>query len=431
MNISHVKISNILGIAELEFDAGQFNLIEARNGSGKTSVLEAIKAAFRGGHDATLLRKGADKGEIVLVLDDGQEIVRRVSATKSDTVVRRGGKQVARPAEIINYLTDLLSVNPVDFLRAPKKDRVRVLLESMPLVVDPERMQTIAGGFMFQMPKPDVHALQVIDVVHKAIYDERTHTNRSVKEKEGTIVQLRAALPEQPGGMAGDETQLTAALQEAADGLEAERQRITAKLESLRADHNARLDVLRQQIEDEKAAFADTEAKAGLQRQRAVDKHGAIVGPINEALAGIRANRDAAAKREQSLRIIDQFDGEAQELRDKADAMTASLEALEQYKIELLSSLPIAGLEIRDGELYRDGVPFDRLNTAQQVQIAVDVAKLRAGPLGVVCVDGIELLDTDSYKHLQEGALASGLQFFVTGVTDGDMEISVEGGGAQ
>ena len=71
MHIQHIKISNILGIRELEFKAGQFVEVTGRNGQGKTSLLEAIKAATQGGHDATLLRKGAEKGEVVLVLDSG------------------------------------------------------------------------------------------------------------------------------------------------------------------------------------------------------------------------------------------------------------------------------------------------------------------------------------------------------------------------
>lgn len=61
MKIAHVKISNILGIAELEFTPAGFNEISGPNGTGKTSVLEAIKAALSTGHDATLLRKGAER----------------------------------------------------------------------------------------------------------------------------------------------------------------------------------------------------------------------------------------------------------------------------------------------------------------------------------------------------------------------------------
>ncbi|MCQ4574556.1 MAG: ATP-binding protein, partial [Candidatus Brocadiales bacterium] len=71
MKVAAIKIHNILGIESLEIKPNSMTFIEGENGAGKTSVLEAIKAIIHGGHDATLLRNGADKGEIVLVLDNG------------------------------------------------------------------------------------------------------------------------------------------------------------------------------------------------------------------------------------------------------------------------------------------------------------------------------------------------------------------------
>ncbi len=114
MRIPQIKLSNILGIAELEFTPEGFNEISGPNGTGKTSVLEAIKSALSTGHDATLLRKGAEKGEAVLVLDDGTELTRTVTSDKSTNKVRRDGKNVTRPAEAIKQLTDALSLDPVD-----------------------------------------------------------------------------------------------------------------------------------------------------------------------------------------------------------------------------------------------------------------------------------------------------------------------------
>ncbi|MGL4458723.1 MAG: AAA family ATPase, partial [Plesiomonas shigelloides] len=145
MRIAHVKISNILGIAELEFTPEGFNEISGPNGTGKTSVLEAIKAVLTTGHDATLLRNGADKGEAILVLDDGTEISKTVTADRSSNSIRREGKKVPRPAEAIKALTDLYSANPIEFLRARKQDRVKVLLETMPLEADVEKLEEITG----------------------------------------------------------------------------------------------------------------------------------------------------------------------------------------------------------------------------------------------------------------------------------------------
>ena len=85
MQISHLTIRNILGIDELELSPQGFTQISGPNGTGKTSVLEAIKSALSAGHDATLLRHGAEKGEIVLVLDDGLEVTKTVKPSASTT----------------------------------------------------------------------------------------------------------------------------------------------------------------------------------------------------------------------------------------------------------------------------------------------------------------------------------------------------------
>lgn len=439
MQISHIKISNILGIDELEFSPNGFTKIAGRNGTGKTSVLEAIKAAIRGGHDATLLRKGAEKGEVVLVLDDGTEVRKRVTATSSTTDVKKGGKVVPKPQAAIQALTDMLSVNPVEFLTAPAKDRVRVLLESMPLQVDAAKLSVIVG---FEVKAPaGMHALHVIDQVHKQVYEARTGTNRAVKEKDGTINQLRQALPAAGTGIEGDEAELQSKLDEVNAALESEKNRIEAKLgglrtanaeaiAKLRADAQEKIDAIKTQldidIEAERDKLARVEGLAGQQRQKAADKHSAEAPPLMAQLKSIRDDRDSYARRQQTLDTIGTLETELEGLEAEAERQTTALAGIEAYKLDLLNSLPIPGLEVKDGELFRDGVPFDRLNTAQQVDIAVEIAKVRAGDLGIACVDRIEALDSDTFEAFRQRALESELQLFVTRVDDS--EFSIESG---
>lgn len=441
MKISRIHISEILGIKELEFAPGDgFTEIAGPNGAGKTSIMEAIKAALNGGHDATLLRKGATKGEIVLVLDDGSEIHRKVTAKGSTTDLVRGGKKQKSPVEAIKALTDMMSVNPIDFLRAPEKDRVRVLLESMPLSADTAKLAEITG-IPVNVP-PGTHALYVIEALHKQIYDDRTGLNRAVREKDGTINQLTEAMPEVPGGVEGDEDSLQAQLDTARTARDAELARIRTKLDGIRTDHQDKVDKIKgdaqaeidairarmqSEIDAQNSTLLDVEGKAALQRERTIQQFSDVATPMNAAIAAIRANRDAAAKRQQQAKIIEQMTDELDELRGEAEAKTAALQALDQYKADLLASLPIPGLEVVDGEIMRDGVPFDRLNTAQQVDIAVDIAKLRAGELKVVCCDGIELLDRASFESFRGRATEAGLQLFVSRVLqEGEFTIDTE-----
>lgn len=436
MKIAHVRISNILGIAELEFTPEGFNEISGPNGTGKTSVLEAIQSVLKTGHDATLLRKGADKGEAVLVLEDGTELSKTVTADKSTSKVKIDGKATSRPAEALKALTDLYSANPIEFLRARKQDRVKVLLETMPLEADTSKLAEITG--IPVTAQPGTHALAVIDAVYKEVYDDRTGTNRAVKEKDNTVNQLKLNMPDAPGGVEGSEDELIAQVRAADEAKTTELERISTKLNNLKAENHSKIEAIRteaqrkiDEIKTQAAADAEAitteerriEGLAGAQREKTIQKHADAIAPLNIALNSIKENRGAHAKREQAMQTIEQMETELIDLQGDAARQTKALADLEQYKNDLLASLPIPGVEVKDGEIYRDGVVFDRLNTAQQVWVAIEIAKLRAGNLGVSCVDGIELLDPAAFEEFKKQSLTSNLQLFVSRVSGEDFSV--------
>lgn len=440
MKIQHLRISNILGITQLEITpGGTITEIAGENGQGKTSVLEAVKAATQTGHDATLLRHGAEKGEIVLVLDDGVELHKRVTAESSKLDLIKDGKKVTRAADTIKGLTDLLSVNPVDFLTAPKKKRVEVLLEAMPIAVDAKHLEQIAG-----MPvdaQAGIDGLALIEFVHKAVYDDRTGTNRAVKEKDATINQLRLGMPEAPGGVEGDEDELRAQLDAAKSSHDNEQARITTKLEGLRGqtaqkvatlreEAEAKIAAIRAEVEQaiaaERTGLADFEGKAARQREKTTATFQEQALPLQVGITAITSNRDAAAKRKVTLETLERMEKELEDLRGDVDRQTAALDAIQAYKSELLNALPIPGLEVRDGEVFRHGVPFDRLNTAQQVEIAIEIAALRAGDLAVCCVDRFECLSPDTFAAFKQRAEQLGLQLFVTRVEPCELTVRTE-----
>ena len=428
MKIAQLKISNILGIKELEFTPQGFNQISGPNGTGKTSILEAIKSALQSGHDATILRKGESKGESVIVLDDGTEISKSVTPTGSTSSVRVDGKKIARPAEAIRNLADMISVNPVEFLRAPKKDRVRVLLESMPLQIDEAKLSELAE---IEVKYPEgTHALHVIQNVHQAVFDNRTGTNRAVKEKKSTITQLEQAVPSVPQGVDGDEESLVTKLAEIDEAREAEKNRIDTKLNSIIAESNARIEEIRakaqQEIEAIRTSTMENERRANAQRAKKMQEFAEQREPVTVQLSAIRQNRELHARRAQTLETIGVMRDELEALVEEAEGQTKALAAIDAYKSELLSGLPIPGLEVVNGEIYRDGVQFDRLNTAQQVGIAFDIAKLRAGKLNCICLDGLELMDASHFDELKRRAEADGIQLFVTRVSDSDFSIETQ-----
>lgn len=435
MKITQIKISNILGIAELEFSPTEFTVISGSNGEGKTSVLSAIQAAVGGGHDATLLRQGADKGEVVLVLDDGSEIRKSVTEKASNLKIIKDDKQIARPAEHLKALTDLLSVNPIDFLMASPKERARVLLETMPIRLDPRRIAQIVGS--------DINGdgdLAALDVLRKQIYDERTGINRAIKEKMATISQMQQALPE-PIVLDSEDSEAEllakrAGLEQARDteiarvhgkiGLVHKEQfskqadikeQLQIQIDALKAEAQAKIDALSQSI-------TDSEQKANAAITKAKDTFQSSVAGINEQLQVIKANAANIAKAQQLQVTVSAIADSLAQLKDSELVATLALAGIDEYKAELLASLPIAGLVVRDGDVFFNDVQFDRVNTAEQVRIAVEIAKLRAGELGIICVDRIECLDATSFAEFKSLAIESGLQMVVTRVSNGALAIN-------
>ena len=440
MKITHITLKNFMGFSELELSPRGYTEITGKNGQGKTSVMEAVKQITKSGHDATLLRKGAEAGEVGYVLDDGMTISRKINESTSTTEVRGAdGKKVARPASTIAALTDIMSINPVDFLMAPKKDRVRVLLESMPLEADVEELSRLSG--IEVTAQQGLHALSVIEQVHKQVYDERTGTNRAVTEKQATINQLRQAMPDENDPITGDEDELVAKVDAARTARDTKLEKIRAKMDGIKIKAQADIDAIRTKLQADidalkaeaqgkvdaiKADEADNAARASNATEATNTAFNETTAPLNEALAAIRRDREAAAKRLVTQQTIDTMAGELEVLKQTAIDQTNALKAVEQYKSKLLDNLPISGLEVKDGEIYRDGVVLDRLNTAQQVSIAVEIAKLRAGELGIICIDRAELLDSESLQALRESVAEAGLQLFVTRVSDDEFSVHTE-----
>ena len=140
LKVHGLTIRHVMGIEEMEIAPGAVTLIEGRNGSGKSSVVEAIRSVLGRGHDATLVRKGSEKAEVVLILDNGMEIRREVDATGGTRVVATHPEmgRIAQPAGWLRGMVDGMW-SPIELLRtANAKQRVQMLLEAMPLPVTPE-----------------------------------------------------------------------------------------------------------------------------------------------------------------------------------------------------------------------------------------------------------------------------------------------------
>ena len=180
-------------------------------------------------------------------------------------------------------------------------------------------------------------------------------------------------------------------------------------------------------IEQEKSAALKTESERHEAARQA--ELTPIQGEINQLDVDEKtaAQRAKDSQREAVLRqTVEGHREQLAGLQAQSDGLTKKLEAIGELRKRILANLPIPGVSVRDGQIYREEIPYDRLNTAQQIEIAVAVAKLRAKDLGIVCVDGLECLDEQSFLEFENAMKDTGLQVFVTRVTNKPFEVTTK-----
>lgn len=119
------------------------------------------------------------------------------------------------------------------------------------------------------------------------------------------------------------------------------------------------------------------------------------------------------------------LDLEINDLNSISLSYTDKIEKARTLPSELLETciMPVEGLSVEDGEVLIKGMSINNLSTGETLELAVDIAVEKVGELKVIFVDRLEGLDTESREIFINKCRESGLQFFMTRVTDDEFEI--------
>lgn len=458
--VKRLWIRNVMGIEDLEIAPGKLTIIEGDNAQGKTSVLEAARALFGGGHDATLIRQGQKRGEIVALLSDESEATKTIKPSGSDLKIRHPDLGMIPAAQTwLNGIIDQkLGLNPIDFLHS--KNRAELLLEAVDLELTSEELRAALAGAFDLAPDDKLeeeatvrsgeHALTAISRVRKVVYDERTGVNRIAKEKATSVQELRRSLPD--GGGAPITQEAVDAAQRAAKDAEVELAKATGEVDSERHEKLSVIEGKFLAIVDEAKATRDRaieaarlafeEAQAEAMRDRAKQGEAARqdaesakenlllaarpeINRANAELATMRERLQHQEREENTRRMLRAAEIARDNGERESAELTAAIEGLDRLKLDLMKRVPIAGLEIEDGEVHLNGIPWARINEAERIKLAVRVATLRKGDLPFLPIDGLEALTPDNFELFCKELLEiPDIQPIVTRATPGPLKIT-------
>ena len=197
--ITKILIKNLFGISEFEADSKSIELLGG-NGTGKTSVLDAIRLALtnRSSRDC-IVKRGETEGEIIIETDSGLTITRKPRTNKTDyKSIKQNGKEVQSPEAFLSEIFSELQLNPVAFINMDSKEQNRIILDLIEYHWDlntiKEWFGEIPQGVDYQ--KHILEVLQQIAAEDGFYFQQRQNINRDIRNKKAFIEEIMKELPE-------------------------------------------------------------------------------------------------------------------------------------------------------------------------------------------------------------------------------------------
>jgi hypothetical protein len=370
-------------------------VISGRNGQGKTSVLDAIWFALGGAAAARETTKPIRDGEhrATVTLDLGDFTIKRVWEEDKSTlsVVSKDGAKYNSPQKFLDEKLGALSFDPLAFAGMAPREQRRVLLEAVDVGID----------------------IDELDRKRAALFDQRTETNRQLRDAEGVL----AGLPDVPEDTPDEEIS-PAALIAAQDANFTELSRLGALRDRIEATQAAREQCLAQI-----ASFDELLASLAQEIPETIPE------PIDTTAELARISSVNAFVRTKKLRYA--ATDRRNHCLNQAAAATASIEVLDQTKQAAIAeaALPIDGLGFDEEGVTYQGIPFKQCSGAEQLRVSLAMAMALNPTIRIIRVSDGSLLDSENMAVIAEMAKDQDFQVWLERVDEsGAVGFTIEDG---
>lgn len=418
-------------------------VLSGKNGSGKTSVINAITWALTGLASTTSQPISAGEKVGIIKLDVGEFTVTRFFTRVDPEKSAEGNTYFSTlkiayknnptleqksPQALLNSFLGAISFDPLAFIRMDDKGQLATLRKLVTFDMD----------------------IDELDRIQKEDYDKRRLTGRdadNAKTRLAALTKPAADLPNQLIDTAG----------------------LTKQLEGA-ANHNSLIAAATTQktsIEDKIRNAKDTadqlraDAAQFLQQAEAIDgmhlpiDQIALSGPSDSCnvtmmeseaakiqigtpldTATISNQLTTAHETNRAIEAAQRYAAAAKEAKDLEDAWSeidtrmSNRTAKRQAAIER-AKMPIEHLGVGDGEVLYKGLPFRQASNAEQIRVSVALGMASNPKLRVLCIRDGSLLDDDSMALLTELAEKNYFQVWIERIdAGGQIAVVMEEGAA-
>ena len=473
MKTTKIKIKNLFGITETELD-GESVEITGTNGTGKTSVIDAIRYGLtnQSGRDY-IIKKGENEGEIIIETDTGLHINRKKRTDKADyKSVKEGHREVAGPESMLKQLFTPLQLDPVAFIGMTKQEQNRIILDLIEFEWDlnwiKDQFGEIPEGINYEQ-----NILQVLNDIQSengTYFQNRQDVNRDVRNKKAFIEEIAADIPAKYDATKWNDYDIGTAYKKL-EQIREENSRIERartfkdaydnKLRGLEADKELQIASEEKSIAAERESITNTIERLKAEIKAAEDKLGGLDSKLKDKVAVAEGQfNEKKAKLDKDTAVADDYMNKEQvdcsELQDEVETAEAMKKHLNEYKrmqdlqtdveqlqkeseeltskIELArelpgqiletAKLPVKGLTVENGIPLINGLPVSNLSEGEKLNLCVDVALSKPNNLQIILIDGAEKLSDANRDMLYKKCKEKGLQFIATRTTnDNELEV--------
>jgi len=410
---------------------GDVIVVSGANGSGKTSILDAIEWGITGTSHVPSqpIRKGERTARIQIDLGDFK-ITRHFTRTDPEKSAKgehfitklilegKNRETYKSPQALLDSFMGQISFDPLEFVRMDDRQQLEALRKLVVLDID----------------------LDELEAQKKTAYEGRRDAGRDFDSATARLNALQvppedlpetaidtAELTKQLEGAANANSVRAAKLQEQQRKLEQAQDKVTrsrdveqeiARLEQLIKNHRLELEVLDQQ---HKGLVAEANAMV---IPEAVD-----TAELAKQLQEAQTTNGAIARREVYRSVKAQVT-EA-DSRWKAFDQTVKDKDAERAAAIARAKMPIEGLGIGDGEVTLNELPFSQASNAEQIAASTALAMASNPKLRVLRIKDGSLLDDKSLELIAKMATDAAYQVWIERVnTNGTVGVVMEDGEA-
>lgn len=431
--IEYIAVKNFKGIKELEVsNLSRFVAVFGKNGAGKTSFIEAIKSAIKADKWVnSKVRIGEEKGEIEVKFEDF--VIKRIVGENGKLIVEHNGELVAKPQAWLDWVFKGTIGDPQKFINLHNKEKIKYLLETQGKKLEYDALEkerevkfeertNLHRTYLAKKEEVDKTDTSSFEVLENASVDTTALQNQ-LKEAETHNAgwhELKARVEKWETVIEQTNSEIKAMI----DGIESIDRQIEA-LQKKKAEAEKNLTTKQEFLDNASCQLADLRDK--YENFDKID--------TTEILAQLETHNQSLAKNAEIKAKKELYTQQVQarnDLQAQWKELDNLVKEIEQKQNDLIKDLNLSyQLKLEEGVMYvevnQNWIPLDELNTAQQLEIGVDICLSWPNEIKIITIENANALDPNTLERVREKIESNQAQCFLETVySTGYDEITIE-----